>query len=296
MNFKKIIKAILLPHLAVVISLLPISIALLVFSLLCYETTHVISIISYIFAFYMLVVICMRIPRMIDFIRSIKNNNKYISKYFSDVHYRMNISLYTALIWNVVFAVFQLGLGFYHNSVWFYAMCVYYIMLAIMRFFLVKHTNEFKANENICSEIKKSYLCGWLLLIMNLALMVIIFFIVYWNKSFDYGEIATITLALYTFVTFTFAIINAVKYKRYKSPIYSSAKAINLVVACVSMLTLENVMLNTFGGNEVAGFRQIMLGVSGGAVSICAIVVALYMIIKGYKNLKLLNVTQDTGV
>ena len=105
-------------------------------------------------------------------------------------------------------------------------MFAYYFMLGTMRFFLVKHTRKYKANEKKTIELKKSITCGCLLIAMNLALAVMVFFMVYWNKSFNHHMITTIAMAAYTFVTFTFAIVNLVKYKKYNSPIYSSAKTI----------------------------------------------------------------------
>ena len=135
-------------------------------------------------------------------------------------------------------------------------------------------------------ETKKYCLCGWLLLLMNLALAVIIFFIVYWDKTFVHHEITTITLATYTFVTFTFAIINSIKYRKYNSPVYSSAKTLTLIAACVSMITLETTMLTTFGGNNSVIFRQTILGCTGSAVIIFTIVMAIIMIVKGTRKLK----------
>lgn len=289
MNWKKFGKAILFPHLAIIILFLPVSIALLIFSLIYFETTSFISLTSYLLAFYMLVVLCCRIPRMINFFKKVKNENKYIKRLFSDVHLRVNISLYGSLIWNGAFAIFQLGLGFYHNSLWFYSMFAYYIILAVMRFFLLKHTRNFKANEEIKLELKKYCFCGWLLLIMNLALSVIIFFIVYLNKTFIHHEITTIALATYTFTTFTFAIVNIIKYKKYNSPVYSAAKSITLIAACVSMFTLETTMLTTFGGDNSVALKQIMLSITGAILTIFTIFMAINMIVKSTKKLKLLN-------
>ena len=51
-------------------------------------------------------------------------------------------------------------------------------MLGVMRFFLVKHTRIYKANEEIEKEVKRYKLCGWLLLLMTLSLSGIVFFIV----------------------------------------------------------------------------------------------------------------------
>ena len=285
-DWKKIGLNLLYPHLAVIICLLPISVAFLVFSLVYLGTESIIAIVSYLLAFYVLLVICFRVPNMIKFFKTVKNENKYMKKWFSDVHLRMNVSLYASLIWNVSFAIFQLGLGFYHHSFWFYSMFAYYVMLGVMRFFLVKHTRKFKANEQKEIELKKYIISGWLLLFMNLALAVIVFFIVYWNKTFNHHMITTIALAAYTFVTFTFAIINLVKYRKYNSPIYSAAKSISLIAGSVSMLTLETTMLTTFGTTEGPLFNQLMLSLTGAAVIAFAITMAIIMIVKGHKELK----------
>ena len=286
MNYKKLLSKILYPHIAVIICLLPISIAFLVLSLIYLGTESILAILSYLLAFYVLLVICFRMPKVIQFFKTLKKENKYVKKWFSDVHLRMNVSLYGSLVWNVAFAIFQLGLGFYHKSFWFYSMFAYYIMLGCMRFFLVKHTRKYKANEAISIEIKKSILCGYLLIAMNLALAVIVFFMVYWNKTFYHHMITTIALAAYTFFTFTFAIINLVKYRKYKSAVYSSAKTISLIAGAVSMLTLEATMLTTFGTNEPPLFSQLMISLTGAAVIGFAITMAIIMIVKGNKQLK----------
>jgi hypothetical protein len=51
--------------------------------------------------------------------------------------------------------------------------------------------------------------------------------------------ITTIAMAAFTFSTFIIAIINLVRYKKYKSPVYSAIKIVSFIAGCVSMLTLE---------------------------------------------------------
>ena len=97
--------------------------------------------------------------------------------------------------------------------------------------------------------------------------------------------ITTIALAAYTFTTFTFAIVNIVKYRKYNSPVYSAAKMITLIAACVSILTLETTMLTVFGDGTTADFNQLMLGLTGTAVSAVAITMPIIMIVKGRKKL-----------
>ena len=290
-DWKKIGLSLLYPHLAVIICLFPVAAAFLTLSLIYLGTESILAIISYLLAFYVLLVICFRVPNIINFFRCLKKENRYIQKWLNDVHWRMNISLYGSLIFNVAFAIFQLGLGFYHKSFWFCAMFAYYIMLSIMRFFLLNHTTTYKANVQKRLELKKYILCGWLLLIMNMVLAGIVFFVVFLERTFNHHMITTIAIAAYTFFTFTFAIINLIRYRKYNSPVYSAAKMIALIAGCVSMFTLETTMLTTFGSNEGPWFRPLMLSLTGVAVIGFAITMSIIMIIKGSKQL---NNKKDT--
>ena len=290
MDWKKLGKALLFPHVAIMIILIPIATVFLVYSMVFLGTESPVSIISYVLAFYTLTVWCFKIPYLIHFFKTFKDENKYARRWQDDTRLRVNVSLYGTLIWNTAYAVFQLGLGFWHHTFWFYSMAGYYIALAVMRFFLVRHTSKHKPGEKMREELIKYRTCGWVFLLMNLTLSIMVFFMVYWNRTFHHHEITTITMAAYTFTAFTMAIINMVKYRKYNSPVYSASKAISLTAACVSMLTLESTMLTTFGdGTMDLTTRRIMLGASGGVISVFIIVMAIYMIVQSSKKLKALK-------
>ena len=290
MDWKRLCKAILFPHIAIMIILLPVATALLVGSMVFIGTESAIAIVSYVLAAYTLTVWCFRIPNMIKFFKTLKNENKYVRRWQNDDRLRVGVSLYGSLIWNAVYAVFQLWLGFYHGSFWFYSMAGYYISLAIMRFFLARYTTKNKPGEKMRAELVRYRACGWVFLIMNLAVSLMIFFMVYWNRTFVHHEITTIAMAAYTFTAFTTAIINMVKYRKYNSPVYSASKAISFAAACVSMLTLESTMLTTFGDGTMDEIgRKILLGTSGGAISVVIIAMAVYMITQSTKKLKMLQ-------
>lgn len=146
------------------------------------------------------------------------------------------------------------------------------------------------------SELIKYRACGWIFLVMNLALTLIVFFMLYWNRTFQHHMITAITMAAYTFTAFTVAIVNMVKYKKYNSPIFSASKAISFSAACVSMLTLASTMLTTFSDGTMSMLEQkIILGSLGFAVSVVVVVMAIYMIAQGTKKLKQLNTEVQNG-
>ena len=294
MDWKKIGKSLLFPHIAIMIILVPIATVFLVYSMVFLGTDSLVSIISYVLAAYTLTVWCFKIPYLIRFFRAFKRENKYVKIWESSTRLRVNVSLYGTLIWNVAYALLQLGMGFWHHTFWFYSLAGYYISLAVMRFFLVHHTSRHRPGELMLSELEKYRACGIVFLMMNMALALIIFFMVYWNRTFNHHAITTIALAAYTFTSLTVAIINTIKYRKYNSPVYSASKMVSLASACVSMLTLESTMLTTFGSETMSlTDRRIFLGVSGGLISAFIIAMAIYMIVQGTKKIKLLKTAKE---
>lgn len=286
MNWKKLGKALLFPHIAIMILLVPIATVLLVGSMVFVGTDSVIAYISYVLAAYTLTVWCFKIPKLINFFKTFKNENKYARRWQDDTRLRVNVSLYGSFAWNALYGIFQLWLGFYHHTFWFYSLGAYYICLGVMRFFLVRHTSKYAPSERMQTELKKYRACGIVFLVMNLALALIIFFMVYWNRTFEHHMITAIAMAAYTFTTFTVAIVNVVKYRKYNSPVFSASKAISLAAALVSMLTLESTMLTAFSDETMTDIsRKLMLGVTGGVISLLIVAMAIYMIVVGTKKL-----------
>lgn len=287
MDWKKIGKALLFPHIAIMMILVPIATVFLVYSMVFLGTQSVAAIISYVLAAYTLTIWCFKIPYLIQFFKTFKAENKYARIWQDDTRLRVNVSLYGTLIYNTAYALLQLGMGFWHHTFWFYSLAGYYTCLAAMRFFLARYTIKHKPGEKMREELIRYRLCGWIFLVMNLALSLMVFFMVYWNRTFRHHEITTIALAAYTFTAFTMAIINMVKYRKYNSPVYSASKAISLASACVSMLTLEATMLTTFGAGTMGAItRKIFLGCTGGVISVFVVVMAIYMIRQSSKKLK----------
>ena len=296
MDWKKIGKALLFPHIAIMIVLVPISIVLLVASMVFIGTESAIAYISYVLSAYTLTVWCVKIPYLIKFFKAFKDENKYARKWQDDTRLRVNVSLYGSFFWNIAYALFQLWLGFYHHTFWFCSLGAYYICLAVMRFFLLLHTRKYAPRERMREELIKYRACGAVFLLMNLALALIIFFMLYWNRTFEHHMITAIAMAAYTFTAFTVAIVNVVKYRKYSSPVFSASKAISLAAALVSMLTLGSTMLTTFrDGTMTEMGEKLMLGSIGGGVSILIVATAIYMIVTGTRKIKQLDSEVKNG-
>jgi len=295
MNLKKIVKPLLFPHIAVMVILVPFAVAALVYSLTALESDSVVAIISYVLSAYTLTVWCVRIPNIIKWAKTLKNENKYLLLWSNDPRLRVKVTLYGSLGWNTSYGFFQLCLGIFYRTFWFSSLGIYHICLAVMRFFLVRHT-KYAPGERMKTELEKYRACGIVLLVMNLALALIVFFMVYFDRTFKHHKITAIAMAAYAFTALTASIINVVEYRKYNSPVFSASKAIGLASALVSMLTLESTMLTAFADQTMTRLTEKwLLGATGASISAVIVAMAIYMIAVGTSKIKKLKSEVENG-
>ena len=292
-GFGKGIKALLYPHIALLWLLTPTAMAGLILTFTVAQDNTVAVCVCYVLAAYVLTTWCCRIPRIVHFFRTLRHQNPLVKRWVEDVRFRMNVSLYGSLFWNGAYGLLQLWLAVVNRSFWYYSLACYYVLIAVMRFFLLRYVQCHRPGEQMTLELKKYRTCGWILLLMNLTLALMVFFMVYWNRSFVHHPIVTIAMAAYTFTAFTVAIVGLVRYRAYHSPAYAAVKTVRLVAACVSMLTLESAMLNAFGAETDALTRQGLQAATGAAVTAFTVTVAIFMIVRASRALK--NKEQTDG-
>ncbi|MBQ8409458.1 MAG: hypothetical protein IJY39_11420 [Clostridia bacterium] len=291
MNFwKRMLKAVLYPHIVIMILLIPVSVVALICSMVSWGTDSIASYVAYCISAYTLTVVCFRIPNIIRFVKRLKTENRLVSRISNDAHLRVKLSLYGSFYFNTVYSLFQLGLGFFYDSIWFFAMSAYYFLLALMRMYLLGFTRVHAPGELMEREYKRYRFCGIVMLILTATLSVIVTYSVLSEPQTKHGMIVTIAMAAFTFTALSVAIVNVIKYRRYKSPVFAAAKCISLTVAVVSMLTLENTMLSTFSdGTMDADASLLMTALSGMGVMIFVLAMAIYMIVRSTGELKRLR-------
>lgn len=209
-----------------------------------------------------------------------------VARYRRDVRFRMTCTLTGSFVMNVLYAAMQLFLGLHADTNWFYCLSAYYALLALLRWMLLSNVRKGHIGGDLLYEYKRYRFCGWVLLVINQALVSIVVLIVRWNRGYSYHEITTIALATYTFYSLTMAIINIVRFRKFNSPILSAGKVLSLTCACVSMLSLETAMISAFGEGDNALFRTVMTSLTGGAVCLLVLAMAMYMIVHATKEMK----------
>lgn len=203
-------------------------------------------------------------------------------RFLTDIRFRTGFLLYKGFFINLLYIVMKLVSGIVYRSVWFLSLAVYYVLLAVMQFMLVRRVHV----RDEGTEWRRYRFCGIMLLLMNQALAGIVALMVRQNRGFAYPGLLIYAMAAYSFYAVTVAVINLVRIRRHKSPVLSAARAINLVAALVSVLSLTTAMLSRFGGAGNAAFNRTMTGAVGGGVCTVVIGMAVYMIRRANKNLK----------
>lgn len=288
--YRKIGKALLFPPLWVRILLIPLSVALLVPALVFLASDAPLAIAAYVLAAYTLTVWCVKLPTIVRLFKTLRTENPLIRRWLGDARLRTNVTLGGALFFNAVYALFHFALGIYYRTFWFSSMGGYYAVLALLRFFLFRYAKEQSAGKDGRGALVRYRATGVVFLLLALALALVLFFMIYFRRTFFRGQIVTIALAAYTFLSLTFAILAVVRHKGEGGPVASGIRATALAAASVSLLTLTSTMLTTFGGETMTEEAvRLFVGLTGAAVLLFITLMALYMIVDGTKKLTLLR-------
>lgn len=250
--------------------------------------------VSYVVAFYTLTIVCLACWKTIPgYYKNIKGKvyeNKYANWYFTDRVFKTHVNLYRSLVINLLYVGVNAVSAVVYNTAWFAVFAIYYAIMAIMRFLLVRYVGRNQIGQSLLGEWKRSRLCAYVLMTVNLALSGAVLMMVYHQRGFEYRGFLIYVMALYTFYITTTAMIDVIKYRKFKSPVMSASNVIKLAAALVSMLMLETAMFAQFGGESSPEFQSIMIMATGGGIAVTVTAMSIYMIIRSageIKNLKM---------
>ncbi len=212
-------------------------------------------------------------------------SNKYANRYMTDVAYRTQVGLYISLSINLMYVALNAIWGFVYKTHWFGIFAAYYGILAIMRFLLLRYVHKNPIGKNYLGELRRARLCAVILLTVNLVLSGAVLMMAYYDRGFQYQGILIYVIATYTFYITTTAIIDMIKYRKYKRPVLSITKVIKMASALFSMLFLETAMFAQFGKETPPEMKKMMILLTGAVISIVLVSMGAYMIIKTSKEI-----------
>ena len=290
MDWKKLGKRMLFPPLWLAVLLTIASAAGLIFVFVRGREQTVLAYVTYALSFYTLTVdtlfCALVLPKQYITLRQKIYNHPLGNRFMTDRVFRTRVSL------SISFAISMLYVGlnvlFWRmlGSYWFMVLAVYYVIMAVMRYLLVRYVRIQKIGTDILGEWKRSRVCACILLLINLSLSGAVLMILYQSKGYDYPGMMIYVMALYTFYSTIHAIVDIVKYRKLGSPVMSTAKIVSLSGALVSMLNLETAMFAQFGKNMTLENQQLFIILTGAGVSITVVTLSVLLIVRATKEIR----------
>lgn len=290
MDWKKLGKKLLFPPVWLMVILTLISAAALVFVFVKGLEEHPIAYGIYVLAFYTLSVVTvffvMVLPGKYRRIKEKIHSTALGNRYMTDRTFRTEVSLYLSLGISLLYVVTNLVSWYFARSWWFIVLAIYYVIMAVMRFLLVRYVRTNEIGTNILPEWKRARVCACILLLINLSLSGAILMILYQNRGYDYPGMLIYVMAAFTFYSLTHAIIDMVKYRKLGSPIMSTAKVVSLSAALVSLINLETAMFSQFGQEMAVADQRIFIILTGAGVSIAIVTLSVLLIVFATKEIR----------
>ena len=284
MDWKKLGKKLLFPPVWLMVILVIISAVALTLIFVKGLEESIPAYIFYVLAFYTLTVVtifcAMVLPKQYSTIKQKIYDNPLGNRYMTDRVFRTNISLSISFVISMLYVGINLWSWHMLGSYWFMVLAVYYVIMAVMRYLLVRYVRIQKIGTDILSEWKRSRICAYILLLINLSLSGAVLMILYQHRGYDYPGMMIYVMAMYTFYALTMSIVDIVKYRKMGSPIMSTAKIVSLSAALVSMLNLETAMFAQFGTDMAQQDQNLMIMLTGAGISITVITLSVMLIAK----------------
>jgi hypothetical protein len=182
-----------------------------------------------------------------------------------------------SLLINIIYGIYNIVVGVIMPSWWFLTAGAYYLILSIVRYFILR------AKKNSINNFLKPF-AGIMLMLLSVPLSGMVVLASVEDRGTDFHEIIMITIALYTFTKLTLAIINLVKSKRNTPERVKVLRNISFADAFVAIFSLQRSMLVSFAGMPAKDIR-IMNIATGSAVCVIIFLLGLNLVLKKDSNL-----------
>ena len=266
-----------------------VSTGLLIVSLGGYTDNGVIIYGSYLLSSYALVAVCLWMPTVVTAARGrvrqraaeITSRSERLSELsgrYSDDEARNRVALYLSLASNMLYAGFKLGASVWYRSLWLGAIGMYYAVLSLLRFILLRGARRMSRLD----EHRAYRRTALAMLVLTVCMGAIITQTVIENRSYDYAGVLIYAFALYAFTRIVSASVTLVKHWRTESEVLAASRCLSLACAMMSIMALQTALLNRFG--EDIAFRRTANSLTGLAITLIMLAMSGAMLMRGRKT------------
>ena len=265
------------------------SAALLIYAFALPEAKPVIAYAGYFISAYTLAVVCVSAPKIFRAMKKGLYANAYSERFLTDKKLRTEFFLYLSCGFSIFYAIFKFSAGVYYRSVWIGAVAVYYIIVSLMRFGLIKRYRHNLQHENEREQrlfgLKSYRFCGVLMFLLNIAVTGLVIQLIWHGETYQYPGFLIYAFAAYSFYCIGMAVRNMAKHRKLETPVLAAAKMLSFACALMSILATQTAMLTQFGDGNTA-FAKFMNAATGSVVCFLIFGLAVWMVRRANKEIK----------
>lgn len=174
-----------------------------------------------------------------------KKLKEAIGNYRTDLWFRAEASVYMSCGVNITFSLYQILIGLTRNSLWFYALALYYVLITATRVLMLYYIRKEAVDGR--EELRRYRKCGIMMLVLTFMILGIGILMNNGNSTpKQYPGHMVFVVGVFTLYTFINSIINLWRYRLLESPLISASKSVNLATALVSLYTFEAAVFAQF--------------------------------------------------
>ncbi|OZG60198.1 ABC transporter ATPase [Bifidobacterium lemurum] len=193
---------------------------------------------------------------------------------------RMMLSAAGSTVVGVGMAVAKLVLGVLTQSVLFVVIAVYYAILCGCRLTIVRKHLMIRSIGDVMTRLDREmtvYRCtGLFLCVIGLSYALFSITLFFTGSGQRYDSIASITVAAITVVKIAVAVRGAVVARRERNPVDAAVRIIAITDACLSIVVMQNVLLEA----NRSDYAKESSGIFGVVLGVAVIIVGLVMTLR----------------
>ena len=192
-----------------------------------------------------------------------------LARWRADYNFKTLFNSGCSLLISAGFALVNGFLGVRSQSLWHGSICVYYLLLAVIRISILWTERRLTSMDEEAARpaARRTFrITSAVLLVLNLALVTPVSLMVLMLRPVTMGLIPAITVAAYTVFKITMAAINLKRKNRSGDILVRELRTINFIDAIVSILTLQNTLIAVNGAGSDPTMLRLTSPVSADAM------------------------------
>lgn len=217
--------------------------------------------IGFLLTLYILLCLFLRLPQILRRYRALRAPNAQKAW--------VRLTVLGGLLLNLPYAAFRLWAGIKTSSLWFCAEGAYYVLLGIIRAFLVE------SDQRPRDAVRQYRQGATMLALLSLAMLGIVALAVGEERPRPFSDLIVWGSLLFAIWRVTSAVYYLLRFRHEHAPFLLCAKALSLCAAALSLFALQGTLLSRFSASD--GTRDLWNILTGSAALLVTLTMALIL-------------------